>query len=51
MDICGFDHMPEHIPRYMSRASDNNNALINNSLCFANRVIYTLITMTWDKGI
>jgi len=42
-----------HIPRYMSRMSNNNNkVLINNSLCcYAIRIVYTWITVTWDKGI
>jgi len=51
MNVCRLNRIPEHIPRYISRASDNNKTLINNSLCFANRVVYTRITVTWDKNI
>jgi len=48
MDVC--IGTLGHLPRYMDKASDNNNkALINNSLCyFATRVVYTWSTITWD---
>ena len=37
-----------HIPRYTGRTNNNNKMLINNSLCcFAIRVVYTQITVTW----
>ena len=44
------ERTPEHILRYMSRTSsnNNNNMLINNTLCFAIRVVYIQITITWD---
>jgi len=37
-----------HKPRYMGRLSNNNNILINNSLCSAIRVVYIQITKMWD---
>jgi len=49
MDVCRMEHTPVRILRYMGRKSNNNKILINNSLCcFAIRIVYIQITITWD---
>ena len=48
IDVCGLERIPEHMPRYMGRTSNNNKILINNlSCCFVSRVVYTQNTVTW----
>jgi len=49
MDVCVLRCTPRHIPRYMDQMSNDNKILINNLLCcFAIRVVYIQITITWD---
>jgi len=51
MDVCV--GTLGHIPRYMGKMNNNNNKMLinNSSYHFAIRVVYTRITVTWDKGI
>ena len=47
MEVCGMEHTPVHILRYMGQMSNNSKMLINNlSCCLAIRVVCTRITVT-----